>query len=109
MVMGLAGLSHGRGGLLQTSGHGDSPMKWMLIVMIFGTEPVKIDLIFDTVGGCLMTEQAMAAAYVGAFSPWTTWARATPSVSGFPGSQPFQQKRIGLENQGTCIAHAEPR
>jgi hypothetical protein len=84
-------------------------MKWMLIIMVFGTEPVKTDLIFDTVEDCLKAEQVMASAYVGAFNAWLTWARANPSVSGFPGSQPFQQKRFGLENKGTCVPHAASR
>jgi hypothetical protein len=33
-------------------------MKWMLVVMIFGTQAVKTDLIFDTLDKCLASADA---------------------------------------------------
>ena len=35
-------------------------MKWMLVVMIFGTQPVKTDLIFDTLDRCLIVRRVDA-------------------------------------------------
>jgi hypothetical protein len=78
-------------------------MKWMLIVAVFGTMPVKTDLVFNSIGECLKAEEAMRAAYTQAFNLWQGWAKKNPTEAAYPGSERFQMKRIGLENQGTCI------
>ena len=36
-------------------------MKWMLVVMIFGSHAVKTDVIFDTLDKCLAAEEAVRA------------------------------------------------
>ncbi len=81
-------------------------MRWLLVVMVFGSAPVKTDLVFNTLGECLRAEEVMRAAYAEAYNTWRTWARANPSSSGFPGSEPHAQKRIGIRNEGSCVPHA---
>lgn len=81
-------------------------MKWLLVVMIFGTTPVPTTMVFETITECLRAEDQMRASYLGAFNSWVAWARANPAQSGFPGSQAFAQRRTGLENFGQCIPHA---
>lgn len=39
-------------------------MKWMLLVLIYGTIPVKTGLLFDTIEDCLKAEEAMRDSYV---------------------------------------------
>lgn len=81
-------------------------MKWMFVVIVFGTMPVKTDLLFDSIDECLKAEEAMRAAYGQALNHWHNWAKRNPSEAGYPSSERFQLKRIGIENQGTCIPHA---
>ncbi len=80
-------------------------MKWMLIVLVFGGSPAKTNLIFDTLDDCLAAEDLMRNEYSLAFNKWNAWAKANPDVSGYPGSEGFMKRRIGLENTGTCIPH----
>ena len=80
-------------------------MKWLLIVMVLGTTPVKTDLIFDTIDQCLTAEDTMRAEYSRAYNAWLEWAAQNRSKSGYPRSADFMGKRIGLNNFGTCIPH----
>jgi len=34
-------------------------MKWMLVIIVFGTHPVKTDLVFDSLDKCLEAEEVM--------------------------------------------------
>ncbi len=81
-------------------------MKWMLVVMVFGSTPVETDIIFNSLGECLKAEDAIRSLVAEAYNTWRTWARANPSNSGFPGIESFAQKRIELRNGGTCVPHA---
>ena len=80
-------------------------MKWMLVAMVFGSAPVKTDLVFDRLSDCLQAEDKMKAEYASAYNVWDDWARKNPQESGYPKSKEFQMKRIGLYNPGTCIPH----
>lgn len=82
-------------------------MKWMLVFMIFGLAPVKTGLVFDSLDECIEAEEAARVAYADAYDNWREWAKSNPDKSGFPGTELFVQKRIGLKNEGTCIPHAE--
>jgi hypothetical protein len=80
-------------------------MKWMLIVLVFGSAPVKTDLLFDSLGECLAAEDRIRSEYAKAFNDWLAgWGRDNPGT--FPGSQDFVRRRVGLHNQMTCIAHS---
>lgn len=83
-------------------------MQWTLIVLVLGVSPVKTGLVFDSLDECLSAETAMRSAYADAFNKWQNWAKANPSESGYPGTQPYMQKRIGLNNGGTCIPYSPP-
>jgi hypothetical protein len=80
-------------------------MKWMLVIMVFGTTPVKTELIFQSLSECLKAEDQMKAEYVTAYNIWDKWARENTQESGYPKSKEYQMKRIGLYNPGTCIPH----
>jgi hypothetical protein len=82
-------------------------MKWMLLVLIYGTIPVKTGLVFDTIDECLKAEEQMRGEYARVYNAWRTWAEANPKEAQYPDSQKFNWRRDGLETTGTCIPHAE--
>jgi hypothetical protein len=86
-------------------------MKWMLLVVVFGTAPVKTELLFDTLDECLRAEDRMRRSYSTAFNEWHKWARENPGESGFGDTafeetRTFMPKRFGLRSPGTCIPHS---
>ncbi len=81
-------------------------MKWLLVVLVFGNAPIATNLVFSTLDDCLRAEERMRAYYATAYNVWREWAVANPQTSGLPGSDQFQQERIGLHNRATCIPHS---
>lgn len=81
-------------------------MKWMLVVVIFGSAPVMTDLLFATLEECLNADDAMRAEYAKLYNGWLERARQDPLRYNFPNSEKFAQDRFGLTNVGTCIPHA---
>ena len=82
-------------------------MKWMLVVMVLGTAPLKTEMLFDTIDQCFAAEEQMRAAYTEAYNRWSAWAGANPAESGWPNSRAFQEGRMGLRNAATCIPHKD--
>ena len=76
-------------------------MKWMLLVLIYGTIPVKTGLLFDTIDDCLKAEEQMRDSYIRTYNSWLTWAQANPSEAHYPDSQKFMWRRDGMETTGT--------
>jgi hypothetical protein len=79
-------------------------MKWMLVIMIFGTQAVKTDLIFDTLDMCLAAEERVRAEMTAKYNSWRASAREATRLR----DEPFQLRRIGMQNHATCIPHAGP-
>jgi hypothetical protein len=73
-------------------------------VMIFGSQPVKTDLIFDTLDKCLAAEERMRAEYASQYNSWLAWAKQAGRLQ----DEAHQRHRLGLENRATCIPHAGP-
>jgi hypothetical protein len=59
-------------------------MKWMLLVLIFGTIPVKTDLLFDSIEECLKSEEQMRNEYARVYNDWRAWAEANPKEAHYP-------------------------
>jgi hypothetical protein len=76
-------------------------MKWMLVVMIFGTQAVKTDLTFDTLDKCLAAEQAMRSEQAEKFNAW----RKDAGPSQGKDDARFMERRFGLQNQAVCTPH----
>jgi hypothetical protein len=76
-------------------------MKWMLAVMIFGTQPVKTDLTFDTLDKCLAAEQATRSEESEKFNAWIKDAGPLRGER----DALFMERRFGLQNQAVCIPH----
>jgi hypothetical protein len=83
------------------------PMKWTLIVLVFGASPVKTDLVFNSLEDCLRAEDQMCAEYARAYNAWNAWAQKNQTEAGYPNSQKFMEARMGLNNRGTCIQAAQ--
>jgi hypothetical protein len=81
-------------------------MKWLLVVLVFGTTPLRTNLVFDTLDECLQGEERMRSLSAESFEAWLAWAAANPVAAGFPESERFMRGRLGVENSGTCIPHA---
>jgi hypothetical protein len=86
-------------------GERGATMKWMLVVMVFGSGAVKTDLVFDSLKECLATEQSMRAQYADAYNVWNSWAEKNQAEAGYPNSRDGMKKRFGLYNSATCIPH----
>ena len=82
-------------------------MKWMLIAVVFGTTPIETGLLFDSIDECLKTEETVRTAHANAYNIWLAWAKQNTSQSGYPNSDRLAKRRIGLENQFTCIPHQQ--
>jgi hypothetical protein len=81
-------------------------MKWMLLVFAFGTSMVRTGLVYDSLDDCVKAEQTMRSEYARVYNQWLEWAMANPKEASYPKSQPFMQKRIGVQTIGTCIPTA---
>jgi hypothetical protein len=79
---------------------GDLAMKWMLLVLAFGTYPVETKLTFDNLDACLKAEDNMRKEYAKAYVEWR------PSGSTADASDPIMTNRFGLKTLATCIPHA---
>jgi len=81
-------------------------MKWMLVIVVMSSAPVKTDLTFDTLQECLDIEDQTRAEIAEAYNSWRGLASSNPTVSGYPSSEPFMSRRIGMQNVATCIPYA---
>lgn len=81
-------------------------MKWMLVVLVMGQEPVKTDITFDSLQDCVEAEFRVRLDVANAYNTWVKWAAANPDVTGYPDSEDFNRGVIGMKNLVTCIPHA---
>lgn len=54
-------------------------MRWTMIVMVFGTEPVETGLVYDTLSSCMVAQTEARRAYADHFN--TLSAEWGPSMS----------------------------
>lgn len=80
-------------------------MKWMLVVLVFETAPVKTNLVFDTLGACLAAEEEVRQTYVNAFNAQSAAARDGMTESDYIQWSNFLESRLS-RNPATCIPHA---
>jgi hypothetical protein len=81
-------------------------VKWMLVVLVMGQEPVKTEMTFDSLQECVEAEFRVRVEVAAAYNNWVEWAAANPEVSGYPGSEGLNKVHIGMSNIATCIPHA---
>jgi hypothetical protein len=77
-------------------------MKWMLFVLVFGTQPVETNLIFDSLDSCLKAEETMRKEYARAYSQGTWDGGESVGAT----SDPSVSSRYGQKTTATCIPHA---
>jgi hypothetical protein len=78
-------------------------MKWMLIVIVYGTMPVETGLLYDDLDACYRAEDAMRDEYTRAFNEWSKWAKQNLSQDDYDRSGDMWLKRVA---SGVCIPHA---
>jgi hypothetical protein len=77
-------------------------MVWMLIAFVAG-ELVETGLTYESLEACLEAEDAIRREHAEAYNKWLVWAQENPEQSGYPDSQGFMKRRIGLSTNYTCI------
>jgi hypothetical protein len=97
-------------------------MKWMLLVLIFGTIPVKTGLLFDSIEDCLKAEETMRAEYAQVYNDWHAWAEAHPKDADYPDTQKVHvaarrhgddphlhpaQRACGFPRLTVCVSHLD--
>ena len=73
-------------------------MKWMLIVLVFGS-PMETGLLYNSLDECLKTEASMRAEWDRVYSAMPKKYQVRSPVS-----QDYVKKQM---TTGTCIPHAE--
>jgi hypothetical protein len=80
-------------------------MKWILVIMVLGTQPIQTQLEFENLALCLRTEEQIRTLYADEFANWVRWAKANPVEARYPASEAFMRNRTGLSNFGVCIPY----
>lgn len=81
-------------------------MKWVLVALVFGSEPIQTDLVYPTLAECVKAQQTARTEMADLYNQWNQWARANQKEAGYPKSEPLQMKNIGMFNQFTCVPHS---
>lgn len=81
-------------------------MKWMMIIVVMGTGPVKTELTYDSLQDCLNAEDKTRQEISDAYNRWQSWAAQNPEQSGYPSSETFMRMRLGMGNRATCIPYS---
>jgi hypothetical protein len=77
-------------------------MKWILVVLIGGVNPVQTDLQFDKLSDCLSAEEQLRTTYAEAYEAWDKLAATNiERRRDYRKARNFQERR--LANTGTCI------
>jgi hypothetical protein len=84
-------------------------MKWVLVIVVLGTAPVKTDLIFNSLSECLDADDTMRAEYARAYNEWNTRTRKDQEQMKIPNVEQFARQHFGILNVGTCIPAAANR
>lgn len=81
-------------------------MKWMLVMIVLGMQPVKTDLMYDDVEACStaanIIQQFQAEAYNAAMA---RKKRQNPSADELKAFAADRMRVLGIENLLTCIPH----
>jgi hypothetical protein len=82
-------------------------MKWMFVIMIFGTQPVKTDLLFDTVVQCSAVADVVRKQVTDEYNKVINWGKQQDR-SLIPDFKDFEADRwdvLGVQNKSACIPH----
>jgi hypothetical protein len=84
-------------------------MNWMLVIIVLGTQPVKTDLVFDTLQKCSIAGDLMRSEQGVQFYNWQSATRTVNPDWGFWrrwSEESSMRRRLGMENETTCIPHS---
>jgi hypothetical protein len=84
-------------------------MNWMLVIIVLGTQPVKTDLVFDTLDKCLAAGDLMRSEQGVSWYGWQAAMRKMGVWEGWWGywrmgkDESAMRRRLGMENETTCV------
>jgi hypothetical protein len=87
------------------SGGVSAMMKWMIVIMIFGTQPVKTALMFDTLQECSGIVDVIRKQQADAYNAALAWAKKQDVVGDLKRFETDRTRVLGLANTPTCIPH----
>ena len=81
-------------------------MKWMIVMIVLGTQPVKTDLMFDDLKTCSGVVDVIRQQQSEAFNAAMTWKKPqNPTAAELAGFQADRMRVLGIENTPTCVPH----
>lgn len=82
-------------------------MKWMIVMIVLGTQPVKTDLLFDTLRECSGVVDVIQQKIADEYNAAIAWGKKQPAsvVGDFKNFQAVRMRVLGMENTPTCIPH----
>jgi hypothetical protein len=83
-------------------------MKWMIVMVVFGTQPVKTDLMFNTLGECRTAIYAIQKQIADEYNETHAWAKkqdASVLLGDLKRWEEVQMRALGMKNAATCIPH----
>lgn len=82
-------------------------MKWMIVMIVLGTQPVKTDLLFDTLRECRGVIDVIQKQVADEYNAALAWAKKQDAsvIGDLNRWQAVQMRVLGLENTPTCIPH----
>ena len=91
-------------------------MNWILVIIVLGTQPVRTDLVFDTLQKCSIAGDLMRSEQRAQFNRWMAAARSEGLYRGpwwdlrdywrSGNEESSMRRRLGMENETTCIPHS---
>jgi hypothetical protein len=81
-------------------------MKWMLVVVVLGSAPVKTGLLFDDLDSCWTAREPIAQEYADVFNNRAQWVGEHVPSEQRAATVEFLKSSL-LGNRITCIPHAD--
>ena len=81
-------------------------MKWMIVMIVLGTQPVKTDLLFEDVEACGIAANLIQEHQAEAFNAaMARKKQQNPNAAELARFQADRMRVLGMENTPTCIPH----
>jgi len=83
----------------------------MLVIIVLGTQPMKTDLVFDTLQKCLiagdlMRSQQLQLFYESQSALRELYGGSIWNIRRWWNEEALMRRRLGMENETTCIPHS---
>jgi hypothetical protein len=84
-------------------------MKWMIVMIVLGTQPVKTNLLFEDLKTCSGVVDVIRQQQAEAYNAAIAWKKQqSPSAVDLGRFQADRMRVFEMENTPTCIPHSIP-